>query len=472
MDRAEFIRSMGAGTAGWLAFPWLSRVYEPDTGFTKAMFGDDFKWGVTTAAFQTEGASALDGKGESIWDRFSKIPGKIKDNSNADIACDFYHLYQEDINILKSLNFKNFRFSLAWSRILPQGTGGINEKGVDFYNRVIDFCLQSGIQPWLTLYHWDLPQALQDKGGWTNRDIVGWFAEYSDLCTRRFGDRVNDWIVLNEPNAFTSLGYLTGFHAPGLRGINKYFSSVHHAALCQAEGGRVVRGNIAGAHIGSAFSCSYVEPYKQVPRHQKAAHRIDVILNRLFIEPSLGMGYPVNDLPFLRKIEKFMLPGDEKRLVFDFDFIGLQNYFRVIGKRSLIPFIWANQVKPGDEETELTALGWEVYPEGMYNIIKQFSKYPVKEIIITENGAAFPDQISNNSVNDHQRVKYFKEYLGNVLKAKLEGINVIGYFVWTLTDNFEWAYGYTPRFGIVYNDFDTQKRVIKNSGLWFREFLK
>jgi beta-glucosidase len=472
MNRSEFLKTIGTGMVGWVAFPWLVKALEQDPELTRELFGNSFYWGVSTSAFQSEGAWNIDGKGESIWDRFSHNPSKIEDHSNADVACDFYHLYQKDLSLLKALNLKDFRFSIAWSRVMPEGIGAINQKGVDFYNRVIDTCLSLGIKPWVTLYHWDLPQALEDKGGWTNRDIIDWFSEYTDVCTRKFGDRVNDWIVLNEPAAFTTFGYLTGMHAPGLRGINKFMAAVHHATLCQSVGGRVIRNNLPHARIGTALSCSYVEPYKQRPRFEKAAKRIDVMLNRLFIEPSLGMGYPVNDLPFLKKLEKFQLPGDEEKIRFDFDFIGLQNYFRVVGRPGLIPFIWASQKKPDKDTAELTQLGWEVWPEGIYRSIMQFSKYPIKEIIITENGAAYHDDVSADTVHDTKRVNFFKEYLKNVLRAKQEGANVTGYFAWTLVDNFEWTFGYAPRFGIVYDDFRTQRRIVKDSGLWFREFLK
>lgn len=472
MDRSHFLKTLGAGAVGWFSLPWLAKALQSDPELNRELFGDAFYWGVTTAAFQAEGAWNIDGKGESIWDRFSHNPSKIKDHSNADVSCDFYHRYLDDLAMVKALNFRDFRFSISWPRVMPEGTGKINQKGIDFYNEVIDKCLVLGLKPWITLYHWDLPQALEEKGGWTNRDILSWFEEYSDLCTRKFGDRVKNWVVLNEPAAFTTFGYLTGLHAPGHRGINKFLASVHHATLCQSVGGKVIRNNVPDAHIGTAISCSYVEPYKKSERHAKAAKRIDVMLNRLFIEPLLGMGYPTNDLPFLKKLEKFYQPGDEERLKFDFDFIGLQNYFRVIGRPGLIPFIWASQKKPDKATAELTELGWEVWPEGIYRSIMQFSKYSIKELIITENGAAYHDEITADTVHDTKRVKYFKEYLKNVLRAKKEGANVTGYFAWTLVDNFEWSFGYGPRFGIVYNDFNTQRRIVKDSGLWFRQFLK
>jgi beta-glucosidase len=436
----------------------------------KTNFSDDFYWGVATAAYQIEGAWDADGKGESIWDKFTHKASNVKDRTNGKEATDFYNRYEADLKLLKNLNFKNFRFSFSWPRILPDGTGKVNEKGIDFYDRMIDSCLELGIEPWAMLYHWDLPQKLSDKGGWTNRDIFGWFSEYSDLCTRRFGDRIQHWMVLNEPASFTTLGYLSGMHAPQYHNINKFLASVHHACLCQAEGGRIIRNNVKNSHVGTTFSCAFTEPYKELPSHHRAAQRLDVMLNRLFIEPSLGMGYPYRELPFLRKIDKFILPKDAENLKFEFDFIGVQNYFRVISKPSLIPFIWANRVKPGNQ-SEVTEMGWEVAPEGIYNIIMQFAKYPIKEIIVTENGAAFPDELVSGRIHDQQRIDYFKRYLYNVLKAKNDGANVTGYFAWTFVDNFEWDEGFRPRFGIVYNDFNTQQRTVKDSGLWFSDFL-
>ncbi len=473
MNRSDFLKILGTGVSGLYLSSWIAKAFQSDPELTKEMFGPSFLWGITTSAFQSEGAWNTDGKGESIWDRFThEKESRIKDRSNADITSDFYHLYKNDISLVNDLNFKNFRFSVAWSRVMPEGTGRVNEKGIGFYNNVIDTCLEKGITPWLTLYHWDLPQMLEDKGGWKSRDIVGWFSDYTNLCTQRFGDRVKNWIVINEPAAITILGYFTGLHAPGHIGLNSFLSSVHNVMLSMAEGGRVIRSNVKNARIGNALSCSYVEPYKQIPKHEKAAKRIDVLLNRLFIEPTLGMGYPVNDLPFLKKIENHIQPGDEEKLKFDFDFIGLQNYFRVIGKAGIVPYIWANQVKHHDKTTEYTRMGWEVYPEGLYEIIKQFSRYPVKEIIITENGAAFTDHLNAGSIHDTERIKFFKNYIKSVLKAKNEGVNISGYFIWTLIDNFEWTYGYQPKFGIIYNDFKTQLRVVKDSACWFQEFLK
>lgn len=471
MNRKNFIKLLAGAGLGAYSYPSFSQSLQQS--FNAELFGNDFIWGTATAAFQIEGAWNADGKSESIWDRFSHHRGNIKTGENANIACDFYNRYPADLQLLNSLNFKNFRFSLAWSRILPDGTGKVNQKGVDFYNRVIDYCLRIGINPWITLYHWDLPQILEDKGGWTNRDVIAWFQEFSDVCSRRFGDRAKNWIVLNEPFAFTSLGYMAGLHAPGKRRLRGYMASVHHAAMAQAEGARIVRQNISNAYVGTTFSCSHVDAKKLGGAHEKASKRLDALFNRLFIEPSLGMGYPVESLPMLRRLEPHIKQGDEQKLKFDFDFIGLQNYFRIVGKFSLFPpLIWANDVNPDQLNNPLTSMGWEVNPEGIYKIIKQFSGYPVKDILITENGAAFEDTLSNGIVNDTARISYYKEYLKQILKAKNEGSKVKGYFVWTWMDNFEWAEGFRPRFGLIYVDFKTLERYPKNSAYWFKEFLK
>jgi beta-glucosidase len=469
MVQLDFLKYLATQLVKSKANPVFRNSFE-DPQIAKIDFGDDFVWGVGTSAYQIEGAWNVDGKGESIWDRSTSKKWSVKDRSNGKEAIDFYNRSESDLKLLKSLNFENFRFSFSWSRILPEGTVSINEKGVDFYNRLIDSCLELGLEPWAMLYHWDLPQKLEDRGGWTNRDMVGWFSEYTDLCTRRFGDRIRHWMVLNEPSGFTLLGYLAGIHAPNQSNVNKFLSSVHHACLCQAEGGRIIRNNVKNSHIGTTFSCSAVVPSKPLKSHQNAAQRVDVLLNRLFIEPSLGMGYPLEDLSFLKKIEKYIQPGDHDKLKFDFDFIGIQNYFRVVCKPSLIPYVRANRVPP-EKQAEMTEMGWEVYPEGIYNILMQFSKYPVKEIIITENGAAFSDQLIGGQVHDQQRISFYKRYLYNILKAKNEGVNIKGYFAWTLIDNFEWIEGFRPRFGMVYNDFKTQQRTVKDSGLWFRDFL-
>jgi beta-glucosidase len=478
MNRRDLLRNaLITGLAAGLSPRLLAESLIADPALKAADFGKDFLWGVATAAYQIEGAWNADGKSPSIWDTFSHKKGKIKTGENGDVACDFYHNYPQDIANIKSMNFGVNRFSLAWTRIKPDGIGRINQPGVDFYHRVIDETLKNGLQPWITLYHWDLPQCLEDKGGWANRDVVNWFSEYVDFCTKEFGDKVKNWMIFNEPMAFTGLGYMAGIHAPGKFGVGLFKKAVHNVVICQAEGGRIVRKNVPDAKVGTTYSVTSIHPKSQKPAHIAAARRMDALFNRLFIEPALGMGYPVDGFEYLKTMEKLFLPGDDEKMKFDFDFIGIQNYFRTVAKQSAFPpVVWANQVKAKKlvtDESELTDMGWEVYPEGIYEVLKKFGAYPgVKQIYVTENGCAYPDQLTDGKVHDPKRIAFFEKYLTNVRKAQAEGVPVKGYFVWTLMDNFEWAEGFKPRFGLVYVDFKTQQRVIKDSGLWFREFLK
>ncbi len=439
-----------------------------------ADFGVDFVWGVSTAAYQIEGAFDKDGKGPSIWDAFTAKKGTIFQGQTGNIACDFYYKYEEDILLLKAMNIRHFRFSLSWSRILPFGSGELNQRGVDFYNRVIDFCLECGITPWITVYHWDLPQALEDKGGWTKRDILGWFEEYVKVCAILFGDRVKNWLVLNEPMVFTGAGYFLGVHAPGRKGFKNFLPAVHHATLCQGIGGRVLRELVANANIGTTFSCSQITPYSQKTKDIRAAIKADALLNKLFIEPTLGMGYPSESLPVLKRLDSFKKVDDEKNVVFDFDFIGIQNYTREVVRHSYtVPYLRAKIVKAINRNVKTTLMDWEVYPNSIYQMIKKYRGYEsVKKIMITENGAAFEDILKKGNVDDQERLAYIQAYLGQVRKAHKDGYKVSGYFAWTFTDNFEWAEGYYPRFGLVYTDFLSQERIIKTSGKWYRDFLQ
>jgi beta-glucosidase len=445
-----------------------------DTVLNKQLFGEDFTWGVSTAAVQIEGAHDADGKGESVWDVFTQKKGKIKGGHHHRTATDFYNRYQNDIDLIKQLNIPNFRFSIAWSRILPNGTGEVNQAGIDYYNRVIDYCLAIGVQPWLTLYHWDLPHALELQGGWTNRAVIDWFSNYVTICANAFGDRVKHWMVMNEPSVFTGAGYFLGIHAPGRKGLKNFLPAIHHATLGIAVGGKILRKTLPDAEIGTTYSCSYIEPYSDKPKDIIAATRVDALLNRLFIEPVLGLGYPAELTPVLKGMDKYILPGDMDNVKFDFDFIGLQNYTREIVKHSFFtPYIHASLVKAEKRNVPITAMGWEVYPASIYHILKKYNQYPqIKKIYLTESGAAFKDELIEDEVNDPQRVEYLQQYLQQVLKAKNEGCKVSGYFIWTLTDNFEWAEGYHPRFGIIYVDFETLQRTVKASGLWYADLLR
>ena len=447
-----------------------------DHRITAKDFGKDFSWGVAIAAAQNEGAPAADGKGTTIWDSFARNSHKIKGAGKLTVACDFYHRYKDDLLLVKALGFSVFRFSISWARILPDGTGKINKEGINFYHKVIDECYKLGLTPYVTLYHWDLPQELENRGGWTNYLITKWFSRFVTVCAEAYGDKVKHWIILNEPFGFTTLGYMLGKHAPGKKGLSNFLPTIHHAAMAQGEGGRIIRKLVAQAHIGTTFSCSQIIPYSSKPADVAAANRIDILMNRLFIEPSLGKGYPVDDsFKFLEKLQMHNKTWKyTERLHFDFDFIGLQYYFPVVVKHnSYIPIVQASEVKPATRKVPYTAMGWEINADSFYRTIKKIWLYGgVKEIIITENGAAFKDTLKDGVIDDKERINYFNQHLQAMLKAKKEGVNIKGYFAWTLMDNFEWSEGYHPRFGLVQVDFKTQLRTIKNSGYWWRDFLQ
>lgn len=442
--------------------------------FDKSHFGEKFDWGISSSSFQTEGTVPHDGKGKSIWDEFSGKRRKIKNGDTAELSTLFYRYFRQDIRYVQWMNLTNFRFSISWSRILPEGTGKVNQKGFDFYDRLIDECLENDIDPWVTLYHWDLPHVLELRGGWTNRDIVNHFSEYIYKCLDKYSDRVNNWMVLNEPTAFTALGYYLGIHAPGKRGKKNFLPAIHHAALAQSEGARLIKSVVPSSRVGSTFSFSQVEAYRGCHRDIKAASKVDAILNRLYLEPILGMGYPIDELPFLKEIELYVKEDDVEKLAFDLDFIGVQNYSREVVKHSyLTPIVKANLVSPKKRKKPTTAMNWEIYPEAIYKVLSRLNQYKnIPPLIVTENGAAFEDELlSNGSINDINRIKFLEDNIDSVGKAIQEGVNVEGYFVWSLTDNFEWAEGYRPRFGLIYIDFETLSRHPKKSAFWYKSFL-
>lgn len=437
--------------------------------FSVSDFPDDFTWGVASSAYQTEGAWNLDGKQNSIWDTFTNA--KNFQIGNGNIATDFYNYFEADITKIKELNLDSFRFSISWSRIFPEGIGEPNKKGVEFYHEVIDYCHENGLEPWLTLYHWDLPQALENLGGWTNREVINWFAHFTEFCSKEYGTKVKNWIVLNEPMSFIGLGYFTGQHAPGRKGLKNFLPAAHHATLCQAIGGRIIRKNVKDSFIGTTFSCSLVSPNTRFDI--QAAKRLDALLNRFFIEPSLGLGYPTDAIPGLKSIEKYFKADDAELMKFDFDFIGIQYYFRIVAENSLYPpILFANQIPAEKRNVKTNNMGMEIYPKGLAKMLKKFSKYEnVKQIYITESGVCFDEELINGELKDKNRIQYFKKTFKICLKAIKSGINLKGYFIWTLVDNFEWADGFKPRFGIIHNDIETQKRTIKKSGFWIQSFL-
>ncbi|MFO1480092.1 MAG: GH1 family beta-glucosidase [Turneriella sp.] len=438
---------------------------------TAADFGE-FLWGAATSAYQIEGAHNADGKEPSIWDAFAHRRRKIKGKDHGDIACDHYHRWPQDVELLAELGLSTYRFSLSWPRLV-RADGSANEAGFTYYRNLLRALRAKNIRPFVTLYHWDLPQYLEERGGWVNRDIIRHFTSYTALVVQKLGDLVNDFIVLNEPMIFLTLGYLLGIHAPGKRSIKKFFAASHHALLAQAEAARIIRSVRPDARIGTTISTTAVYPASERPRDRLAAERFDVLYNTFYLDPVVGRGYPTRHFPFLRRIEKFVEAGDMQKLQFDFDFWGINTYTRKVVRYSRItPVIHWRELKnpPG---AAANCMNWEVYPEGLYDLLKKFSAYPeIRELMVTENGFAAEDQLVAGRVADAERIGYYREYIGQVLRAKQEGVNVTGYFAWSLLDNFEWAEGYRPRFGLVHVDYLTQKRTIKDSGYWFRDFVR
>jgi len=477
MNRREWLKRTGILGTGLI----LSNLVSAHTllftnralDFVKEDFGKDFLWGVASSAYQSEGAWNLDNKGESTWDYFSRKKGAIERGENADVAADFYHRYEEDIELIKSMNFKVFRFSISWPRIIPSGTGDVSAKGIKFYHKVIDKCISEGIEPWITLYHWDLPQILEEQGGWANRKIIDWFKEYVEVVSKEYAGKVKNWMVINEQLSFIGNGYMNGIFAPGDKKLGKFMKAVHYSVISQSEGGRIIRKNVPNANVGTTFVTTYVEPINQEKKNIEAAKRMDAIMNRLFIEPCLGLGYPEDTVPMLKKMNKLYEKGDEELMPFDFDFIGVQYYFRTVAQSSIMPGMRAKEITAEQRGVPRNEMNGEIYPEGLYHQLKFFDSYKgIKNLIVTENGTCVPDVLENGRVHDTLRIQYFKDHLAAVLKAKREGVKVSGYFVWSPTDNFEWDKGYRTRFGLVYVDFQTLNRYMKDSGFWFKEFLK
>ena len=424
-------------------------------------------WGVTTAAAQTEGAFDKDGRGASIWDTFTKNSRKIKDKSNNQIATNFYERFEEDIDVCVDIGLKIFRFSISWSRIIPDGTGAINEKGIEFYNKVIDYCLKVGIEPWITTYHWDLPQKLQDKGGWRNREVIADYENYVRVLKDHFSDRVKNWILVNEAIVCIGAGYFLGIHAPGKRGIKNFSASIHHILLAQAKGFHLLKTD-DNLLVGTAVSCTKIEAFTNQKRDQKAALRIDALMNRLCIEPYLGLGYPKNELPLVTNIEKFIQEGDMEMMKVDFDFWGIQTYAREVVKRAwYIPYLGCVLVSPKKRKVPVSVMGWETHPEGAEFFLERFSKYDSeKPLWLSECGIALSDE-----EDDSKRIAYYKKIIIGMENVIAKKINLKGILLWTLVDNFEWAEGYIPKFGIVGMDKTTLNRRMKKTAFWLKEYL-
>ncbi len=438
-----------------------------------AQFPEHFRWGTASAAYQIEGAVHEDGRGESIWDRFCHTPGKIIHGETGDIACDHYHRYPQDIQLMQELGLRNYRFSIAWPRIFPSGRGQVNAAGLDFYERLVDALLSAGIEPFVTLYHWDLPQALQDEvGGWNSRETSHAFANYADVVSRRLGDRVKYWITLNEPWVSSFVGNEMGVHAPGLQDPRIAWQVSHNLLLGHGFAVPILRANgNADTRVGITLVLTPVEPATDSAEDQQLALAADGKQNRWFLDPVFRGSYPQDVLNKLA--QQYILPtiedGDNAIIARPVDFLGLNYYYRTILHQP--PGGGFEMVQP--EGAEITTMGWEVYPPGLHTLLSRVhNEYHVPAIYITENGAAFPDTLSaDDQVHDPQRLNYLREHFLQAQQAISEGVPLLGYFVWSLTDNFEWAVGYTQRFGVIYVDYPTQRRIVKDSGHWYSKVI-
>ncbi len=439
-------------------------------------FPKGFHWGAATASYQIEGAWQADGKGESIWDRFSHTPGKVKRGDTGDVACDSYHRFGEDVALLREMGLGSYRFSLAWPRIQPTGRGAANRAGLDYYARLVDALLEAGIRPFPTLYHWDLPQALEDAGGWPNRDLAGRFAEYAEIVVRALGDRVKGWMILNEPNIFTTMGYLIGIHAPGRREPEAFLRATHTVNLAHGDAFRAMRAARADLSIGTAFNMSHVEPATDSQADADAAERWHRFVNEWFLKPALRGAYPEAYERGLPVDAMGVKDGDFERMRAPLDFVGINLYTRTIvratgGDAGPLSLGVVPVGGVGGDQGPRTDFGWEVWPDALYEILVRISRdYDRPPIEITENGCSYADgPDAQGVVRDTRRIAFYEGYLEAVHRAIADGADVRGYHAWSLLDNFEWAEGYEQRFGIVWVDFGDPKRrrILKESGRWF-----
>ena len=433
-------------------------------------FPPDFRWGVATASYQIEGAVAEDGRRPSIWDTFAATPGKVAHGDTGAIACDHYHRWQDDLDLMRDLGVQAYRFSVAWPRVIPDGVGPVNERGLDFYDALVDGLLARGIEPFATLYHWDLPQSLQDAGGWPWRGIVEPFVAYADAVTRRLGDRVRAYATLNEPWCSAYLGYDDGEHAPGLQDRRLGLQAAHHLLLAHGTALEVMRANAPSALHGIVLNLTPAYPAHDTAEDREAARRFDGFFNRWYLDPLLRGRYPDDVWRAYGADAPTVEDGDLAAISRPIDFLGVNYYSRSVlaadptgrGARPAGPV-------PGAAYTEM---GWEVFPQGLTELLVRLRReYPLPPVYLTENGAAYRDTVHDGMVEDPQRVHYFDAHLRALHAAIVQGVDVRGYFAWSLMDNFEWAHGYGKRFGLVYVDYPTQARIPKTSARWYADTI-
>lgn len=463
---------------------------DPPPGPNPHDFPADFRWGLATSAFQIEGAALEDGKGPSIWDAFSRLPGAIAGGATGDVACDHYHRMASDLDLIADLGVNAYRFSISWPRVMPEGRGQVNAKGLDFYQRLVDGLLERGIEPWVTAYHWDLPLALEQKGGWPNRDTAYAFAEYAELLSRALGDRVSGWITLNEPFNAATLGYGAGTHAPGRRDPKAVLAAAHHLLLAHGLSVPVLRANsrgVAASNVGIALSLNRVEAASSGHADQLAAQVLEGLLNRWFLDPIFSRGYPGDLSIFVQQLMPEFPSRDLEDIGVGIDFLGVNYYTRqlvrapkagteMLGMNAMLRTLGLPlEVVPETERgNPVTAMGWEVYPDGLFSLLNELNReYAPKSMVITENGAAFTDRLeTDGTITDTSRLDYLASHLERVASAITAGVPLGGYFAWSLMDNLEWAEGFEKPFGLYHTDFATQERRLKASGAWFRDFVR
>jgi beta-glucosidase len=442
---------------------------------------DGFQWGVATSAYQIEGGRNEDGKGDSIWDRFTHLPGTTFCAQSGDIACDHYHRWSEDIRLMADLGITAYRFSTAWTRILPDGDGDINQAGLDFYSHLVDELLAADIVPWVTLYHWDLPQALEDRGGWRNRYTVDAFVHYASVVSAALGDRVKNWITHNEPWVAAFIGHLDGAHAPGLKDWDAALTAGHHLLLSHGRAVPVIRSNSPGSEVGIALDCRPSRPASDAPADIAAQHHFDGFRNRWFFDPVFGRGYPRDMVDGYRARGRyeserppFEQPGDLDEMGARIDFLGI-NYYTSLTVAAGGEETEATGVPSGPNPPEgFTEMGWEMTPDALTEFLVRVNReYQPSKILITENGASYGDGPGSDGViHDQRRIDYIRLHLVAVREAIDLGVPVDGYFVWTLLDNFEWSLGFSQRFGLVWVDHETRARIPKDSYHWYAKVIE
>jgi beta-glucosidase len=434
-------------------------------------FPAGFGWGFAASAYQIEGAAAEDGRGRSVWDTFARVPGAIADGQTGDVACDHYHRFAEDVGLMAGIGARVYRFSVSWPRVLPDGTGAANEAGLAFYDRLVDALLGAGIRPLVNLFHWDLPQPLQDLGGFAEPQVVGWFADYAALVAARLKDRVSDWMTFNEPAVYAFLGHADGIHAPGLRDWPTALRVADNQLQAHAAASAAIRAHVEKARIGIAFDVNQVVPATDSERDRRAAEQWSSARDAWYLDPLFGRGYPRLGLQahgaagHLDGVELTEPPPG------GLDYLGL-NYYRRDAVRALSDraFDWTIGARPGTEQTQM---GWEVAPDGLRDVLLALHRgYAPREIVITENGAAYPDTLDpDGRVRDDRRVAYLARHVAAAGEALASGVPLTGYHAWSLLDNYEWSLGYTRRFGLVHVDFATQRRTLKDSAGWYGRLI-